>query len=203
MLNLPRLASPRAVVVLAILALALATVRPNPERYGDRLQVALPLLALGCSAVTGGAGEFALRYAGMFLTVHGLKGGLGQTAINERPNGGYRGMPSAHTSTAVLGASALVHDCLRGSPLAQGAVLVAAGFTGASRIGAGAHDIWQVLIGALIGWAWDRALRRPSRARDTVRSALVAIWRTAARTCANALSRAARGYSAFLRRIRN
>jgi membrane-associated phospholipid phosphatase len=177
---LPRPPRPRAVVIPAVLALVIAVTPPVAERYGDRLQVALPLLALGCSALTGEAQEFALRYAVMFLTVHGTKRALGDAGINDRPHGGSEGMPSAHTSTAVLGASSLVSDCLKGSPVAQGVVLLAAGFTGASRIEVGAHDIWQVLAGATWGWACERALRRPSRARAAVKGWLSWVWWTIA-----------------------
>ena len=120
----------------------------------------LPILALGCSALNGQAGEFFLRYVVMFFSVHGVKRGLGEIPLNTRPHGGSHGFPSAHTSTAVLGASSLVHDCITSSPLVRGLILVAAGFTGASRIEAGAHNIWQVLAGALFGWACDRAFRR-------------------------------------------
>ena len=162
-----------ALALPAALALTIAMTPPVAERYGDRFQIALPVLALTCSALTGEAQEFAVRYAVMFLTVHGTKRALGDTRVNDRPHGGSEGMPSAHTATAVLGASALVHDCLKGSPLAQGAVLLAAGFTGASRIEASAHTIWQVLVGAVWGWACDRALRRPSRARAAVASGLL------------------------------
>ena len=72
----------------------------------------------------------------------------------------------------MLGASGLVHTCLRNQPLAQGVVLLAAGFVGASRIEAGKHDIWQVLGGALLGWGCERALRRPSPQRERVRRAV-------------------------------
>ena len=159
----------RASVVAVVLALSLAFTPPNAERYGDTLQIALPLLALGCSAVNGQGGEFFLRYAVMFFAAHGSKRALAEQEINIRPHGGGHGFPSAHTSTAVLGASSLVHDCVTASPLVRGLILLAAGFTGASRIEAGAHDIWQVLAGALLGWACDRAFRRSRVVRRVIR----------------------------------
>ena len=158
----------RAGLVAAGLALTIALTPPDAERYGDRLQIALPVMALGCSALNGQAGEFLLRYFVMFFTVHGTKRALAEESINIRPHGGGHGFPSAHTSTAVLGASSLVHDCVTGSPFVRGLIVVAAGYTGASRIEAGAHDIWQVLAGALWGWACERAFRRNRRVRGAV-----------------------------------
>ncbi len=159
----------RVQVVLALLALTVLVTPPRAERQGDRLQVMLPVLALACEANAGAGAEFVLRYAAMFTLAHGTKRALGDAPVNRRPGGGGEGFPSAHTSTAVLGASALVQGCLRHQPVAQGIVLLAAGFVGASRIEAGKHDIWQVLGGALLGWGCDRALRRPSPQRDRVR----------------------------------
>lgn len=162
----------RAQVILAVLALVLLTAPSSALRWGDRFQVALPLLAWACAGNRGEGAEFALRYAVMFTLAHGTKRSLGEIPANTRPDGGRHGFPSAHTSTAVLGASRLAHDCLRGAPLAQAAVIGAAAFTGASRIEGQRHDIWQVMAGALLGYACDRALRRPSPLRARVAAAL-------------------------------
>lgn len=162
----------RAQVLLGLLVVAVLLTPPRVERYGDTIQIALPVLALLCEANTGSGGEFLARYAAMFTIAHGTKIILGETGMNRRPAGGGEGFPSAHTATAVLGASSLVQGCLRNQPVAQGIVLLAAGFVGGSRIDAGKHDIWQVMAGALLGWGCDRALRRPSRRRDKVRDRL-------------------------------
>jgi hypothetical protein len=53
----------------------------------------------------------------------------------------------------------MVSDCLAGQPVAQAVSVLAAGFVGASRIEAGAHDIWQVLAGIVLGLVCDRAFR--------------------------------------------
>ncbi|MBC2834938.1 phosphatase PAP2 family protein [Paragemmobacter straminiformis] len=156
-----------ALTVLGVL-MAPASRKSLPERIGDQLQVALPMIGWGCSAVNGKATEYAVRFAASWIATHGTKHGLGQAAINIRPNGGDQGFPSGHTSAAVYGASALVHECVTGNPWVQGAVILSAGFVGASRIEADKHNIWQVLAGALYGWIGDRALRRPSRARTAV-----------------------------------
>ncbi|MEI4484865.1 phosphatase PAP2 family protein [Frigidibacter sp. MR17.14] len=154
-------------VILLVLALTVALGDWRASKVGDRLQIALPLLALACQPSPFAAQEFVLRYGAMFTAAHGTKRALDGTEINRRPDGGASGFPSAHTSTAVLGASALLRDCLVRAPVAQGVAIFAATFVGASRIDAGRHDIWQVFAGALLGLGSDRLLRRdgPARAR--------------------------------------
>lgn len=154
-------------IIVLVLAIAVGVSLPATERIGDRLQYALPVLGLGCAVLTGGAGEYLLRYVAGTALVHASKAALGKAAINQRPRGGYAGFPSGHTAAASFGASALVNECVSGSPLVQGTIILAAGFTGASRIEAGAHTIWQVLAGAIIGFLSERLLRpgSPLRAR--------------------------------------
>lgn len=165
---------PLPLAFTAILALITILTGPRAERLGDRFQIALPILALACSAVNGNAPEYLLRYGVMFTGLHSAKIGFGDAPFNQRPNGGDRGMPSGHTATAVFGASTLLHECGMNSLPARTAVLLAAAFTGASRMDAGAHTIWQVLCGALWGLGCDRALRHhaPSRRRIRTRLAL-------------------------------
>lgn len=160
-------------LVLAVLALTVATAPRDAERIGDRLQVALPMVAWGCAAANGQAGEYALRFVGMWLATHGTKNALGDAPINIRPHGGGNGFPSAHTSASVFGASSLVHDCVTGNPWVQGVVIISAGYVGGSRMEAKAHDVWQVLFGALYGWLFERLLRRPSRMRTAVVAVLL------------------------------
>lgn len=150
------------IVMLALLLTVLLTA-PVAERWGDRLQIVLPVAGLGCSLLSGGTGEYLLRFLTMEAVVHGSKNALGDVAINRRPNGGLQGFPSGHTAAATFGASALVHDCIQGSIAAKAVVLIAAGFTGASRIDADKHTIWQVLAGVLVGWGCERLFRRRPR----------------------------------------
>jgi len=152
-------------IILGVLVLMVAASAPSSERIGDRVQIALPVLGLGCAVLTGGAGEYLLRYTALELVVQGSKLGLGHASINQRPRGGNLGFPSGHTAAASFGASALVQECVRHSPFVQGVVILAAAFTGASRIDAGAHDIWQVLAGAVMGWGMERLLRRKTPLR--------------------------------------
>lgn len=155
-------------LVLGALAATLLLTQPSTRRYGDTLQIVLPVLAWGCSATKGNGRDFAMRFVAMFAAAHGSKSLLGDTPLNQRPSGRGRGFPSGHTGAAALGASSLVHDCLQGSAGAQALVVIAAAFVGASRIEVGAHDIWQVLAGAVLGWAADRALRHNCRLRRSL-----------------------------------
>lgn len=152
----------RGMTVLALLLLVAFVPDREAEHIGDRLQVALPLAGWACAFANGEGGGYALRFAASWLTVHGLKNGLGDAPLNHRPHGGLRGFPSGHTAAAAFGASYLAQGCLQRNPWAAGTSVIAAGFTGASRIEAGAHTIWQVLWGALIGWVFERAFRRAS-----------------------------------------
>jgi len=167
----------RVQVILAALALVVLLSPKSAVRIGDNLQVALPMLAWACAGARGSGSEFFLRYTVMFVAAHSSKRLLGEGDLNTRPDGGRHGFPSAHTSTAVLGASSLVHDCLRAAPLANAVVITSAAFVGASRIEGGKHDIWQVLAGAILGFGCDRILRRRSPARDRIAGAFRATGR--------------------------
>jgi membrane-associated phospholipid phosphatase len=158
-------ASLRGVTVLSVIVGITWAAGGNAEKTGDNLQIALPLLAWGCAAVNGDGVEYLGRYAVMFLTAHGMKRAFGDADFNQRPDGGSHGMPSAHTSTAVLGTSRLISDCVSGNPVVQSVAVLGAGFVGASRIDTGAHTIWQVLSGAILGLACDRAFGKTSAVR--------------------------------------
>lgn len=159
------LGSFRGLLISGVLIAIVLLTGGRVEKTGDRLQIALPVLALGCAAANGEAVEYGLRYLVMFGLAHGSKAALGNEPINRRPHGGGKGMPSAHTSTAALGASRLVGDCLSGNPVAQVIAILGTGLVGGSRIAVGAHDLWQVLAGAVLGLACDRVARRGIRLR--------------------------------------
>ncbi len=149
-----------AIIVVAIGATLAAAPLGGARAVGDKLQVVLPILGLGCAVLDGRAGSYMGRYLVAAGIVHGLKKGLGDVPINHRPTGSLEGFPSGHTQAAVFGASSLVHECIRGNPWVAGVAILGAGFTGASRIEAHAHNIWQVLWGAVIGWLCERAVWR-------------------------------------------
>ncbi len=159
-------------VVVAVLGATVLITVPSAERYGDNLQIALPVLGLACSAKTGSAGEYLVRFGALLVTAHGSKAALGSKAISRRPNGGDAGFPSAHAAAATFGASELIRTCLAASPAVQAIVVFAAAFTGLSRLTAAKHDIWQVLAGGVLGHVANRVLRRPSRARAAAQAAL-------------------------------
>ncbi len=166
--RLKRIATPlrRAQIVLAVVALVAMATPQDVERYGDNYQIALPIMALGCEIANGRGLAYVGRYAVMFMGLHAVKRGFGDAQIAHRPRGGLEGFPSGHTATATFGAANLVQSCLINAPIAKSAVILAAAFTGTSRVAVGAHDIWQVLAGAIWGIICTLAFRpaSPSRA---------------------------------------
>jgi hypothetical protein len=155
------------VVLGAMFAVVLLT-PPNAERYGDRLQVALPIIAWGCAATRNNGKELFVRFAAMFTVLHGSKQLLGDLPINARPNGGSQGFPSGHTAAATFGASALANECLAKNPVARTIVIFAGAYVGASRMAVNKHDIFQVFAGAILGVFAERALRHESPIRQWV-----------------------------------
>ena len=150
----------RGWVILGLLVGVLAVTPPVPERWGDRLAWTLPIVAGVCVVANGTWPEMVLRFGAMEALVQGSKSALGDAPINARPRGGQRGFPSAHSAHAAFGAGVLVRDCVGAHPVARGALVLAAGFTGLSRVDAGAHNPWQVLVGWAVGLAFARGVRR-------------------------------------------
>ncbi|MGJ8612146.1 MAG: phosphatase PAP2 family protein [Octadecabacter sp.] len=151
-----------------LVSLILIGTGPQTERIGDRLQVALPLVALGCAIADGRGVQFLGRYVLLEAGIKGPKFLLGDLPINQRPNGGGQGFPSGHTAAATFGATSLAATCMSNSKLAQGVVLISAAFVGGSRVEASKHSIWQALAGCIWGWfaqaaglqVFDRWFRR-------------------------------------------
>ena len=157
----------RVQIILAVLGL-IAVTAPNPERLGDRYQVALPILALGCEVMNGSGLEYVGRYVVMFVGLHGTKRALGLNPINHRPKGGLEGFPSGHTATATFGATSLMQSCVTKAPVAQIAVALAAGYTGGSRIETRWHTLTQVMAGAIWGIFCSMAFRKDTAARRQI-----------------------------------
>lgn len=147
----------RNILIIIGLCVTVAFSGANSEKIGDNLQIALPVMALACSAVNGEAGGLLLRYIGVEVVLKSSKYGLSDAAINIRPNGGTKGFPSGHTTAAVFGTSSLVHSCITANPWVRGVVIISGGYVGASRIEAGAHFLFQVLAGVLLGWLGERS----------------------------------------------
>ena len=144
--------------ICVILAAAVLIGAMEVEKLGDRLQIALPVAGLACAFANGEAVSYTLRFIGTNAVVHTFKRGLGDTDINLRPSGGLQGFPSGHTAAAVFGASYLVHECVQRNKVLQGVAIFSGVFVGASRIEAGKHFLFQVMVGALIGWLGERVL---------------------------------------------
>jgi membrane-associated phospholipid phosphatase len=162
-------------MLAAAVHVAVALPRSNVDR-GDHVQNAIPALGAVCAVAGGGLAEYAWRFGGSMLVVHGLKNGLGPLEINRRPRGGDRGFPSGHTAAAAYGASYLVRECAGAVPYVGPLAVLAAGFVAGSRIEGRRHDLGQVMAGAVIGLVADLSFRLPGS-----RAAVRRIWRAARR----------------------
>lgn len=145
--------SATTICLVGALALIVAVSGREAERTGDLVQVFLPVTALVCSAANGQGVQYFGRYLLLEAGIKLPKNLLGDLPINQRPGGGTAGFPSGHTAAATFGAVGLVQTCLKHSKTAQAVAILAAGFTGGSRIDADKHTVWQVLAGAIWGWA--------------------------------------------------
>ncbi len=139
--------------LLVALTLIVAISGRSAERVGDYIQVFLPVTGLFCAAAQGNGVQYFGRYLVLEAGIKLPKFMLGDLPINQRPNGGSAGFPSGHTAAATFGAVGLMQSCLKDSAPAQVVVVMAAGFTGGSRIDADHHTVWQALAGAILGWA--------------------------------------------------
>ena len=82
---------------------------------GDVLKYALPGAAAVCAARQERLASYVTGFAVMTATVEGLKYGLGDASINQRPDGGDGGFPSGHTAAAASGATDLSLNCAPGN----------------------------------------------------------------------------------------
>jgi membrane-associated phospholipid phosphatase len=118
---------------------------------GDVLEVALPLAAATCAGVQHRLTSYLTGFVAQTAVTQGLKHGLGNTQINERPNGNGQGFPSGHTATAASGATDLAVHCAPGNRAVAISGAAAVALVGASRIAADKHTVLQVLAGAALG----------------------------------------------------
>ncbi len=144
-----------AVAMAGILGLSTpAAAGSTFEKFGDAMQIVLPAVAGVCAVRQRDLAPYAGRLVGSVAVVQGLKYGLGNASINQRPNGNSHGFPSGHTAAAFYGSSYLAHNCLE----TPGQKAIAYGFAvavGASRLDANQHNVGQVVAGALIGYFFD------------------------------------------------
>jgi membrane-associated phospholipid phosphatase len=142
-----------APLLLAAIATALpARADEQFERFGDAVQIALPLAALTCAAHHGRAGETALGFAVQAALVNGSKAALGGAKINQRPDGSANGFPSGHSAAAMFGAANLAKFCYQTHPALQVASYSLALAVGLSRVEANRHTPLQVAAGLAVGY---------------------------------------------------
>lgn len=144
--------SAKNAAVAATLIVALVFSLPDSRRLGTVLHIALPMLAFACSLALRQGPTILGRYIALEVGIKVPKAALGDHPINVRPGGQNRGFPSAHTAAATFGAVHLITHCSGLHPTAKGSLLLAAAFTGGSRVEAGRHTLWQAVAGALWGW---------------------------------------------------
>jgi len=136
----------------AALAAAPAWAGDGFEQAGDVLRWALPAAAAGCAWQQDRLASYAVGLGTAAVVTEGLKKGLGDAAINERPNGESEGFPSGHAVTAFSGAGDLMLHCAPGNPWVAATAGGAAVLVAASRLDSDEHDLLQVVAGAALGF---------------------------------------------------
>jgi membrane-associated phospholipid phosphatase len=129
----------------------------DPDLFaGDVLQYAVPVFALGATwhfDDSEGARQLLKDYAGTMLTTFALKVALSNTSLDMRPNGGRKSFPSGHTASACAGGFFLAerYGWKWGTP-----ALLAAVFTGYTRVDEHYHHIRDVVAGCALGYGFSR-----------------------------------------------
>ena len=118
---------------------------------GDVLEVVLPLAAAVCAFRQHRLASYATGFLAQTAVTQGLKYGLGDAPINQRPNGQSHGFPSGHTAAAASGATDLAVNCTPGNRAVAIGAAAAVVLVGASRMHADEHDALQVVAGAALG----------------------------------------------------
>ena len=118
---------------------------------GDVLEIAMPLAAAACATRQHRLASYATGFVALTAATQGLKYGLGNAPINQRPNGQSQGFPSGHTAAAASGATDLAMHCAPGNRAVAAAGAAAVVLVGASRLDADEHTLLQVLAGAALG----------------------------------------------------
>lgn len=118
---------------------------------GDALQIALPLAAAACATAQHRLPSYGAGFLAQAAVTQGLKHGLGDAPINERPDGSTQGFPSGHTAAAASGATDLAVHCAPGNRAVAIGGAAAVALVGASRIAADKHTLLQVVAGAALG----------------------------------------------------
>ena len=117
------------------------------ESFGDMVQYALPLTALGLTFTENdpeGRMQFYKSFGATFGATYSIKLGVNRT----RPNGADYSFPSGHTSASFASAG---YICQRYGYKKGRLAYLAATFVGWSRIQANKHYASDVLAGAALG----------------------------------------------------
>lgn len=162
----------KSIIIVVVLAVSIMLTQKRAEKYGDMLQIVLPVLAGACAIANGNFGDFATRFGALQLAIHIPKNTLGDIPLNLRPSGNTGGFPSGHTSSATFGATSLIFNCVQSNIWVKSLLALGAAFTGTSRIVAEKHNIWQVLAGWILGFLMDRLWRRGSGPYATLKRLL-------------------------------
>ncbi len=151
----------RALIIPFILIIIIAASRKEHVDVGHNLQLALPVIGLGCSIINGSALDYSIRYLILNIGIQASKYGLGETALNLRPNAKYFGFPSGHAAASIYGASYIARNCVQKNPVMQVFVFASAGYVGFSRIEDEEHTLTQVIFGFLFGLFVEISFRKP------------------------------------------
>lgn len=160
----------RALIISFILTIIIAASRKEHVVIGHNIQLALPVIGLGCSIINGSALDYSIRYLILNIGIQGSKYGLGETALNLRPNGKYFGFPSGHTAASIYGASYIARECVQKSPVVQLFVLASAGYVGFSHIEGEKHTLTQVIFGFLFGLFVEVGFRNPRNKKRVLKN---------------------------------
>lgn len=118
---------------------------------GDALQVVLPLAAAACAAHQHRLAGYGAGFLAQTAVTQSFKRGLGNTPINERPDGTSQGFPSGHTAAAASGATDLAVHCAPDTRAVALGGAAAVALVAASRLAADKHTLLQVVAGAALG----------------------------------------------------
>lgn len=145
--------STRAMAAAAVLAALAAPASAGDAltTTGDALQIALPLAAAVCAGSQHRLPRYTAGFLAQTAVTQGLKHGLGDVPLNERPNGTSQGFPSGHTAAAASGATDLAVHCAPGNRAVLIAGAAAVALVGASRMAVDKHTALQVVAGAALG----------------------------------------------------
>lgn len=153
-----------AIIVVLVFFSSLNAKGTVTERYGDYIQISLPIIAYSTILLLDdkdGENEFYKSFFSTFAATHILK----HTVKEERPNGtNTKSFPSGHTSVSFQSAT-YIH-VRYGFKYAIPAYL-GASYVGYSRVYGNKHYVHDVLAGAIIGSGFSYYFSTPYKYKST------------------------------------